>query len=147
MGGRLLFKPGFYSSQASIQTRLICNAGIPSTGYVHFTRIMCGAYMSEGKKKLPILTHTWSIYENFNLSGMVFTLESSGMSFLSAPGSYSWCCKHNAKKIGDLSKKGKNSNLLPSAVFLRFETLCRGANRHPLCRDTENSWWLVPWPK
>ena len=63
-----------------------------------YTYHMCGAYMSEDKKKLPIFTHTWSIFENVNLSGMVFTLESSDMSFLSAPGSYSWCCKHNAKK-------------------------------------------------
>ena len=48
-------------------------------------------------------------------------------------------------------EKGKSSNLLPPAAFLRFETLCRGANwhplcrgvnRHPLCRDTEDSWWF-----
>ena len=51
-----------------------------------YTYHMCGAYMSEGKKKLPILTYTWSVFENVNLSGMVFTLESSDMSFLSAPG-------------------------------------------------------------
>ena len=51
------------------------------------------------------------------------------------------------QNIGYLSKKGKSPNLLPSAAFLRFESLCRDANRHPLCRDTENSWWLVPWPK
>ena len=66
-----------------------------------YTYHVCGAYMSEGKNKLPILSYTGSIFENVNLSGMVFTLESSDMSFLSAPGSYSWCCKHNAKK-GDL---------------------------------------------
>ena len=59
---------------------------------------MCGAYMSEGKKKLPILPYTWSIFENVNLSGMVSTLEASDMSFRSAPSSFSWCCKHNAKK-------------------------------------------------
>ena len=35
-----VWEAGFYSSQASIQTRLICNAGIPSTGYVHFTCVV-----------------------------------------------------------------------------------------------------------
>ena len=124
MGGRLLFKQGLYSNQACMQCRnpiyRVC------TFYTYHVR---GLYMSEGKKKLPILTYTWSIFENINLSGMVFTLEASGMSFRSAPGSFSWWCKYNAKKIGDLSKKGKSSNLLPSEAFLRFETLCRGVNQ------------------
>ena len=61
-----------------------------------YTYHVCGAYMSEGKKKLPILYLV--NFENFGFSGMVFTLKSSDMSFLSAPGSYSWSCKHNAKK-------------------------------------------------
>ena len=87
---RLLIK--FYSNQAYMQCRNPINRVC-----TFYTYHMCGAYMSEGKKKLPILTYIWSIFENINLSGMVFTLESSDMSFLSAPGSYSWCCKHNAK--------------------------------------------------
>ena len=78
---------------------------------------MCSAYMSEGKKKLPILTCTWSIFENVKLSGMVFTLESSDMSFLSAPGSYSWCCNHSAKNMRFVKNKEKALICFPQHHF------------------------------
>ena len=66
---------------------------------------------------------------------------SSDISFLFAPRLYSWCCRHNAKKYAIFQQKEKTF-LLHSAALLRFETLCRGATRHHLCRDTENSRWF-----
>ena len=135
MGGRFLFKPGFYSNQACMQCRNPINRVC-----TFYTYHMCSAYMREGKKKLPILTYTWSIFENVNLSGMVFPLESSDMSFLSAPGSYSWCCKHNAQKIGDLSKKEEKALIcfpqqrfsnLKRSVEVPIDILSVGAQKIP----------------
>ena len=56
------------------------------------------------------------------------------MSFLFAPRLYSLIVlQAQCPKNGDFSEGGKGSYLLPSAAVLRFETLCRGASRHPRC--------------
>ena len=80
--------------------------------------------------------YTWSVFENVNLSGMAFTLESSDTSFLSAPGSYSWCCRHNAKKqaTGETpvaSWRNGSSQKLNQVQLLRQHALRHGT-RHAL---------------
>ena len=81
----------------------------------------------------------WVHFANLGLSGTEFTTESSDMSFLCSRFIF-LVLQAQCKKQTICQKNGESSTLLPSTVFLKLEMLCRGANRHPLCRDTESSW-------
>ena len=82
---------------------------------MYILHVSCGAHTwVRARKRFPSLDLYLVNFKNFGLSRMVFTLKSSDMSFLSAPGSHSWYCKHSAKNRWFFKKREK----------LRFVSLC-----------------------